>query len=227
MDVVYVTRNGENPELRYSLRSLSNIDHNQVWVFGGLPAWLDTHVVNVRIRRQSPADPYGSVRGHIAAACNTPDVSDPFMLWNDDFYAMRYVGEIPPMHRGPLSKLVAEMEHLNTPWVRGLREVAEALSEWTNPVSYDVHAPLIVHKNDMREALRWASSAKNSAAHVRTFYGNLADLGGFEIEDPKLLRRNDPFPQGPWWSSSDYTFRTPMEPVLRYLFPNPSIYEKV
>lgn len=228
MDIVYVNKDGDNPELRYSLRTLKNVNHDKVWVIGGCPSWVDQEKVGYRSRIQS-GSPYSSVRAHISAACNISEVSDPFMLWNDDFFAMEYVGDVPVMHRGSLSEMQDKFADTKTPWAKGLRETAGTLlqSGYTNALSYDTHTPLIIHKADMREALRWAKKAKFDAVHLRTIYGNLANLGGIEIEDPKLLRRSHPFPRGPWLSSGDDTFRSTVEPVLRYLFPDPSPYEKV
>ena len=227
MDVVYVNRDGENPELRYSLRTLVNVDHDQVWIFGGAPAWISDSVV-YRRRRQG-GSPYSSTREHIAAACNTPDVSDPFLLWNDDFFAMRPVGEVPVYHRGSLEGLLEYHSTLKTPWARGLRDTAGFLEKrglLDGALSYDVHLPLVIHKEPMREALRLAKQIRADAVHVRTLYGAIADLGGVEHPDPKLMRRSDPFPRGAWLSSGDDTFRPAVEPVLRYLFPDPSNYER-
>lgn len=225
MDAVYVTKDGENPELRYSLRTLKNVKHERVWVFGGAPSWLDK--VIYRPRSQS-GSPYRSTREHIAAACNTPEVSDPFLLWNDDFYAITPVGDMPILHRGPMSGLEDRFSEIKTPWARGLRETAEMLRDagYGDAVSYDLHVPLVIHKAEMRAALRVAKKAKSDAIHLRSLYGNLAELGGTRIEDPKLHRPTDPFPEGPWMSSSSSTFRSTVEPVLRYLFPDPSIYER-
>lgn len=230
MDIVYVNRDGENPELRYSLRSLENVEYEAVWVFGGSPVWLNPVTVNIRERRQRPSA-YLSTRDHIAAACNTADVSDPFLLWNDDFFAMKMVGEVPIMHRGSLADMVAEFSGVKTPWAKGLIETAHVLSQTddvVDPVSYDLHVPLIIHKAPMRAALRMADKMRSDAAHLRTIYGNLClDAStGVKITDPKMKRKSDPFPQGRWLSSGDDTFRAAVEPVLRYLFPNPSIYEK-
>jgi len=227
MDVVYVNRDGENLELRYSLRTLKNVEHNGVWVFGGSPTWLNCDAVAYRHRMQG-GSPYSSTRGHLAAACNTAEVSDPFLLWNDDFYAMRPVGVVPLYHRGPLEAVLEKHAALRTPWAKGLRETAAMIEKrgLVNALSYDAHLPLVVHKNPMREALRWAESARLDAVHVRTLYGALADLDGVMHLDPKLMRRNDPFPRGAWLSSGDSTFRSTVEPVLRYLFPDKSPYEK-
>jgi hypothetical protein len=227
MDAVYVTRSGGNPELLYSLRTLVNVEHDRVWVFGGAPSWLNLETVEYRSRMQG-GSPYASTRGHIAAACNTAEVSDPFVLWNDDFYAMREVGTVPIYHRGSLNDLLEKYVKSKTPWAKGLRETAFLLGDAmeTTVRSYDLHIPLIIHKAEMLEALRWAKKARTDAVHLRTLYGVVADLDGVEYPDPKLMRRSDPFPRGPWLSSSNDTFRSAVEPVLRYLFPDPSPYER-
>jgi hypothetical protein len=229
MDVVYVNRDGENPELRYSLRSLrQNVDHNEVWVFGGAPTWLDLNEVNYRHRNQG-SNVYLAAREHLRAACNSPEVSDPFMLWNDDFFAMRPVGEVPVYHRGPFQDLLVEFAPSKIPWAKGMRETAEVMEKQgllQCAMSYDTHLPLIIHKAEMLEAFRTARQVRANAIHLRTLYGAVANLGGEFHPDPKMLRRSVPFPPGAWLSSSPETFRSSVEPVLRYLFPDKCPYER-
>lgn len=227
-DVVYVNKDGENPELRYSLRTLKNVKHGNVWIFGGCPSWVNQETVRY-VGRMQKGSPYASTRAHIAAACNTPEVSDPFLLWDDDFYAMEWVGDVPIMHRGSLADMVDRFATLKTAWAKGLRETAALLATVdgvTDPVSYDLHVPLIVYKTQMLKALRLAEKVRTDAVHLKTIYGNIDPIGGVATPDPKLMRKSDPFPRGPWLSSGDDTFRSAVEPVLRYLFPDPSIYEK-
>lgn len=227
MDIVYVSRDGENPELRYSLRTLVNVDYDRVWIFGGAPVWTSDEIM-YRRRRQG-GSPYSSTRDHIAAACNTSEVSDPFVLWNDDFFAMRPVGEVPVYHRGSLEALLDSTAAMKTPWARGMRETAGFMDKrglLAGAMSFDVHLPLVIHKDPMREALRLAKNVRADAIHIRTLYGAVAGLEGVEHPDPKMMRRSDPFPRGAWLSSGDDTFRPVVEPVLRYLFPDPSNYER-
>jgi len=226
MDAVYVCRDGENPELRYSLRTLTNVEHDRVWIFGGAPTWITGVTYQKRMQGGSP---YSSTRGHIGAACNTPEVSDPFVLWNDDFYAMHEVGSVPLYHRGPMEPLLEKYAKVKTPWGKGLFETAALMRKrglLAGAMSYDVHLPLVVHKAEMREALRLAKSVSTDAVHLRTLYGALAGCDGVEHHDPKLMRRSDPFPRGAWLSSGNDVFRSTVEPVLRYLFPDKSPYEK-
>lgn len=227
MDVVYVSRDGDNPELRYSLRTLVNVNYDNVWIFGGAPVWTSDEIM-YRRRRQG-GSPYSSTRDHIKAACNTPEVTDPFMLWNDDFFAMRPVGEVPVYHRGSFEALLDSTAAMKTPWARGMRDTAAFMEKrgmLAGALSFDAHLPLIIHKEPMREALRLAQNVRADAVHLRTLYGAVAGLEGEEHPDPKLMRRSDPFPRGAWLSSGDDTFRPTVEPVLRYLFPDPSNYEK-
>lgn len=228
MDVVYVNKNGENPELRYSLRSLSNVAHDKVFVIGGAPSWLNSdHAVH--LPRAQKATSYSSTRALIKAACVSPEVSDPFQLWNDDFYAMRWIGELPIYHRGSVEAAIEKFATTKTPWAKGLRETARLLemAGVEEPMFYDTHIPLVVDKSRMLAALGWSDSSREDAVHVRTLYGNLWDgIGGVYHEDPKMLSKIGPFPEGSWLSSGDNTYRNVIEPVLRYHFPNPSIYEK-
>jgi hypothetical protein len=228
MDTVYVNRDGDNPELRYSLRTLENVEHDRVWIFGGAPSWINEGTVEFRKRVQG-GTPYSSTRGHIMAACNTAEVSDPFVLWNDDFYAMHHVGTVPIYHRGSMEALLGRSATLKTPWGKGLRETAALMEKHgmlAGAMSYDVHLPLIIYKTEMREALRLAKAVRTDAVHLRSLYGAIAGLGGVEHPDPKMMRRSDPFPSGAWLSSGNDTFRSTVEPVLRYLFPDKSPYEK-
>lgn len=223
MDIVYVCRDGENPELRYSLRTLQNVDHGAVFIFGGAPVWISDYVGFMR--NQQRASPYASTRSHIKAACLDTDVSDPFMLWNDDFYAMRPT-TMQPMHRGLVKDTMRP--GARTPWFRGLEATAALLARQGNdePLMYDVHVPMVIHKEPMLKALDLARKSPVDAVHLRTVYGNLLRVGGVEITDPKMMRRDDPFPTGPWLSSNDNTFKSTVEPVLRYLFPDPCKYER-
>jgi hypothetical protein len=227
MDIVYVCRDGENPELRYSLRSLQNVPHDNVWIFGGAPSWINGEAVR-HVRRTQNGSPYSNTRAHISAACNTSEVSNPFLLWNDDFYAMEPVEGVPVMHRGSLKLLAERFTQTKTPWAKGLVEAITMLEKrgYTDPRSYDLHVPMPIYKDTMRAALRWAKEARADAVHLRTLYAYFANYEGFYVEDPKMTRRTDPFPRGAWLSSGNETFRNTVEPVLRYLFPDTSPYEK-
>jgi hypothetical protein len=224
-------RPGPVEELRYSLRSLAaNVHHDNVWIFGSAPSWVahDPDLVRV-VARGKQATKYETTTGHVRAMCKHPGVSDPFVLWMDDVYAVRPVGEMPRLHLGPLDVRLRRYVSLRSPWAQGMRATAELLKEMFPDralLSYEAHAPLIVHKAAMLEALALADRMPVKAPHKRTLYGNIAELGGIELHgDPKWVTQSQPPPKGAWLSSDDASFRTVTQPILRWLFPDPGPYE--
>lgn len=225
IDAVYLCRAGPNEELRYSLRSLVNIPHARVWLLGPGPEWY----VGARI----PVDQTGTkgsvtTRG-IRLACNSTEISDPFMYFNDDFYVMKPGGPLPPLNRGEIRAVVDQYASVGlTPassrWIRGMRDTAAILRARgvAKPLSYELHIPLMVHKAEMLEALDLI--ARRGMGHKRSVYGNIANLGGRVISDVKVRRLDDPIPRGRWLSSADRSFPV-VEHLLESRFPDPSPWE--
>ena len=234
MDVVYLCRAGENEELRYSLRSLANLPHERVWLFGGAPQWVtDVDLVATDQRGTK----YQVTTRAMRAACEHPDVSDPFALFNDDFYVARPCAEVPVLHRGLISDVLADYRrrgHGGSSYCRGMVQTARLLRSlgYDAPLSYELHVPLPVGKRAMTEALDVGAAAGIAVLHKRTLYGNLARLGGERLIDVKITRARDgrivsrrgAHAGHAWLSSGDATFRE-LEPFLRHRFPSPSPHE--
>lgn len=218
MDAVYVVRPGENnAPLRYSLRSLQNVHHGHVWIFGHAPSWVTNAWI---IERPRTGSKYETVTEHIKAACLNPDVSDPFMLWNDDFYAVEHIGPMPNLHRGSLVVEMRKFAKRRDEWARGLRGAWHLASG--TALCYELHVPIIVHKPAMLDAIAQIRGAGIPSACRRTVYGNIARLGGLEIADVKM---NRDWPSGSWVSSNPATFNLRAKPHLQRLFPAHGRYE--
>lgn len=228
MDLVYVCRPGRNEELRYSLRSFDqHVPHGKVWIIGDAPSW----VRNVKLeKRPALATKYLTTTAHIRYACEHPKISDPFIMCNDDFFAMDKVSGIPTLHRGPVDALIRSYRAKSGdgPYVRGMIETRDLLRRLgcKNPLSYELHVPLVVHKAEMLKALDAAAESDIKVVHKRTLYGNLAAIGGEEIDDVKVYSMEQELPQGPWLSSCDKVFQYGVGNVVRWLFPNPGRYEQ-
>jgi hypothetical protein len=103
MDIVYIYRHSRDDgrELRYSLRSLSNVPHGKVFIIGDKPKWTKG-IVHV-----PASDPHGlkalNALHKITVACRDPRVSEDFVLMNDDFYVLKPIPGIPTLHRGTIS----------------------------------------------------------------------------------------------------------------------------
>lgn len=217
LDVVYIARAGENEELRYSLRSLANLPVRDVWLVGGKPPWYTGKHLRV---------PQGGEKNIVSgramiAACQHPPISDPFILFNDDFYVMK-PGPIPPtMHRGPIQGVLdwyAGNGITNSKYVKRMRATLVKLQRLgiENPLSYELHIPMVIDKLRMLGATTYGGQQ-------RTMYGNLAQIGGTKTRDVKVLNEHT-IPTGRWLSTVDKTYPL-VAGLLAQRFPDPSPWE--
>lgn len=225
-DVVYICRAGRNEELRYSLRSLRNFPHDRVWVVGGRPAWYAGRYVRV------PPKPnkYEHGRANLQAIVRNGDISEGFVLFNDDFFVIRSIEELPVLHAGPLAELVDKVQSF-APEARYTKMLARTLEVLqgegiSDPLSYNLHVPMRMEKAHLREALKFEGSP-------RSLVGNLFDYGGDFADDVKVhLREGGPMPsykwkrgRSPFLSTNDQTFREVWVGKLRDTFPEASLFE--
>lgn len=230
LDVVVPVGPDCESELRYALRSIAaHLPHRAVWLVGDVPAWA-------KGARQLPVDAKGTkwerTKANLRAACEHPGVSDRFVLFNDDFYVMQPVSEVPVMHAGYLADWVTGMRARigKTGYVHALhltRVLLESLGI-EDPLSYDLHTPLVVDKAGMLAALDL--TVDNPRLCERTIYGNLAGLGGVQVPDVKAYTRTDGLAEGiaaPFLSTSDRAFGLfPIGRLIRDAFPDECAYER-
>jgi len=216
LDVVYLIKGGHNEELRWSLRSLANVPHDRVWLFGGKPPkWVQNTKC---VRTPQDGTKYVNTTAAIKAACEHPDVSDPFILMNDDFYILRRTQSIPALHRGPVDEVIADYKarfSKGNTYIVGMERTMLRLQEmgYERPLSYELHTPMVVEKAAMLEALEAGSDLE--VIHKRTMYGNIAGLGGRRIDDVKVRNKTDTIPRGTYLSMVEGSFEE-VRPVLRY-----------
>ncbi len=216
MDVVYVCRPGPNEELRYSLRSLSHIDHDEVWVFGAWPDWLKAQTVAVPRARGS----YASSYANLVAALEHPGVSERFVLMMDDVFIM-WPQELVPLHRGEIATGTGDSYHRSQ-----IRRLGRWLTQHDRTaLNYELHAPAVMDKPKLAEVVGLVCPEKMRHTAIRTLYGNWHAIGGWPVEDFKV---RPPFevPHRPFISTNDMSFRDkPLGAYIRDQFPTPSIYE--
>ncbi|MGW6459784.1 hypothetical protein ACWF94_28300 [Streptomyces sp. NPDC055078] len=224
--VVPVRERPVNEQLRYSLRSWSaHLPHGRVWIVGYRPAWL--HGVRHIPTRQTGTK-YQNTTLAVRAACEHPEVSDVFLLANDDMFVMKAVDEMPVLHRGPVRNVDSYYAaRASGKYLRGMQETRDLLVGMghADPLSYELHVPLPVVKAGMVKAL---DAGKHLAVvHKRTLYEVLNGIGGDQIEDVKILHRAPRFP-------ADATFLSTMPDSfshghvgqhIRRTFTEPSRYE--
>jgi hypothetical protein len=224
-DVVYINRPGdENEELRYSLRSLRNLPHDRVFIVGYSPVWV-RGCESITVDRANGK--HVSAERNLIAACNSLEVSDPFYVFNDDFYVMRPMEQIPTLHEGPLDQVI-EAHREGSAYRFAMKATYDRLLEIgiPEPLGYELHTPMLIEKLGMQMAL--SLGPKIIGMHNRTMYGNLMEVGGAQTADVKVYPndKSKSYEAWPLLSTSDRTFK--YHPIGRYIresFPDPSRYE--
>ncbi|MGA5497701.1 hypothetical protein ACPCSP_25390 [Streptomyces cinereoruber] len=216
-----------NEQLRYAVRSWAqNLPHRRLWVVGYRPWWLDGAE---HIPTRQAGTKYANTTAAVRAACEHPEVSENFLLLNDDFFVMdSHPDGMPVLHRGPVRQVEAYYANrASGDYLRGMRQTRALLADLghDDPLSYELHVPLPVDKAGMLDVLNLGEDVP--VLHKRTAYGTLADLGGEQIEDVKIMHRDGRFPKAsPYLSTMPDSFtHGQVGAHIRQAFPEPCAYE--
>jgi hypothetical protein len=227
-DIVYRVRPGDNnDELRYSLRSVAkNLPHRRVWMVGHKPAWtsdLVRHIPGDRVQGK-----WRAIYDNVVRACEHPDVSERFLLVDDDVYMLQPVDRMPMWHLGSLEERLAAISKrrgTDGDWQDTLRVTIDYLQGKgvEHPISYEVHAPMLFDKAVALPLLRDAWETGNPV-QARSVYGNLANVGGVRHPDTKVVQgRSLKTPDV--LSTTDASLRN-LRHHLEAAFPHPCRYER-
>ena len=193
MDFVYMCRDGENEELRYSIRSVyAHIKDPNIWVIGGKPKWYSgQHLVVPQDQGK-----HENVRKNLRSLCNSDKINENFILMNDDFFIMQDLDSIPQMHGGPLRDKILKYKRFakHSSYTKLLSDTEKELMSMgiEDPLDYAIHVPMPMSKQNL-------STTIYPDLSVRTMYGNIFKVGGTQIKDVKV------YDKGPLWSNSyDY-----------------------
>lgn len=199
-----------NEELRFALRSWeTNLDFGtelDLWTVGHKPPWLapDRHIEGNRYDSM-PLAVFDNIREGARAAERHRSV----VFMNDDFFCLDPVGAILPVRRNVTLREQLKQFPPNAGmwWPRSLR----ATLDWLNakgvgePLSYEVHRPLICNPAQMRDALDEIDIG-DTVPQWRTVYGNLYAPDAYPVQDCKLGLASTGFGT-PWVSTADQTWR--------------------
>lgn len=227
-DIVYFLRDGDNEELRYSLRSVEkNFPHRNVVFYGGKPNGIEPDRY-VKCEQTGPTSSW-SVRHMIEQACQDDDLTPDFWLFNDDFFIMRPITNFAPRHQGLMIDHIKEVETLHgcaTPYTDLMRHQLETLKKFMNPdraLDYTVHMPLLVNRKDALLTMKTFPAEPM----FRTLYGNHRQIGGIQVQDCKFGTIREPKDwKTEFLSTSDEAFRShDIGEYIRSQFPEKSRFE--
>ena len=231
IDLLYILGRGSkwrNNEIRFSLRSVEKyLPHARVWIIGELPSFLK-NVVHVHA-----IDPYEVKTANaifkLRAACREIDLSERFILMNDDFFILKHMARVEATHLGNLSDAIRDHSTKTGYYYRGLRMTQDLLVQTgiQHPINYEVHAPMVIEKQkflDLTDAFDWTEGYL-----FRSLYGNTYEIGGKKRIDTKVheISQLETLAKGDILSTADrVVLRPELQHFLYQTFPKPSRYEK-
>lgn len=114
------------------------------------------------------------------------DLTDEFYLFNDDFFVMKPISDIPYYHKGLLVDQVAKRR--TGSYGRALKSTLEFLGD--EALSYELHVPFLFDKKKLYTAIEWLEPEISSGKCplIRSVYGNAYDVGCEEITDVKNIK---------------------------------------
>ena len=233
MDIVYICRDGDNEELRYSIRSaVANLPHDNVWVVGGKPDWYTGNHIKV-VQNNTK---YENARNNMRAIVDSEEISDNFILMNDDFFIIKPVKRFNTYHAGNINNKIEQLKarYGRSSYLDLLRNTVKFLRQHgiSTVLDYALHIPFKMNKEKLRPILDHKLS-------WRIAYGNLNNVGGRAVnvkkgstKDVKVYVLHGEIRHTgkntiteTFLSSQDESFHV-LLPLLQELFPNPTEYEE-
>lgn len=236
-DVVYVVRPGDdNEELRWSLRSVAaNAPHRNVWIVGTVPTW----VRNIKGLPLVPQpDKFANQRQSLHAIAAHPEISDPFVLFNDDMFVMEPIKEwrtwnldtIEEHWGGPIGNVDAD----DNEWLHAVWHTYKWMGEQghPNPLYYENHTPLLYDKTKLADVLSRYPAGKPfvvNGTYAITGAGGEGEWGAnakLAYEGARSLIASLSLGM-PYLSTEDESFRLEvLGEHIRATFPDPGPYEE-
>lgn len=196
MDIIYPYIKGDD-EIIYSLRSLANLPHDNVFIVGDRPEGIDIKKVHYIPFAQTKTK-YKNTTEIIKMMCNNLAVSDDFILMNDDFFILKEIKnptEELNLYRGSALKVYEHYTQRfgNNGYSKGMLETAKLLQEMgiAYPLGYELHTPFVFNKSKFLKMFELKGVTDILALHKRTLYGNLYLKGGTSMKDIKLFAFSD------------------------------------
>ena len=229
-DIVYLVKEGnKNEELRYSLRSVEkNFPCRKVWFFGGGPKYLQPDERVHLMQREETK--WQNTTELIRQVCLTPEVSEDWWLFNDDFFIMKPFKGAKAIYDGDLYRRIVSVENRNgmqpSVYSCNLRRTALELERrGLGLVNYAVHMPMLINKE---KALATIEEFPDNPM-FRSLYGNHHKVGGVEIPDCKCGLLGQTFDEeAAFLSTSDATWiRGRIGEFIRETFRERCKYENI
>jgi hypothetical protein len=246
VDIVYPLGSGskhDNLELRFSLRSIERYlhDYRNIYIIGVKPKWLltgeflsddGTHKV-IHIPFTDYKQRSENVFNKLMHISNMPDVTDDFLLMNDDFFFIhaRSAADYKFYYRGEIADWLKTAQH--SAYKQTIENTYRALiKRGVTTYNYAVHKPLLIYRQAFTVLMDDFDFRINGGYSVRSLYCNLRVVGGELIDDPKINRPRTekhlgtiPYKYGDSFSVNDRALNKEMIAWMQGYYPWAAPYE--
>ncbi len=230
MDFVYICKDGSNEELKYSIRSVvESFPDSSIWVVGGKPDWYVGNYIEVNQVHTK----YKNAAENLKKICSSSEISESFVLMNDDFYIIKKINNIETYHGGYLLNKINLYQKINgnSNYTRKLVATYKKIIGLgiTDPLDYELHVPMIMEKEKLKEVLQYEDKFL-----WRSMYGNIFNVEGKEMQDVKVYTKgplvfksyNLNIDQHTYLSSADSSFNIIYDKILKVNFKQKTKFEK-
>lgn len=230
MDFVYICKDGTNEELRYSIRSVvESFPNSNIWVVGGKPDWY----IGNYIRVNQTQTKYKNAAENLKKICSSKEISDSFILMNDDFYIIKKIDNIETFHGGYLLNKINLYQKINgnSNYTRKLAATYKKIIGLgiEDPLDYELHVPMVMEKEKLKEVLKYEDQFL-----WRSMYGNTFNIKGKEMQDVKVYTKgplvfksyNLNIDSHTYLSSADSSFDIIYNKILKVNFKQKTKFEK-
>ena len=234
MDIVYLVKNArKNEELIYSLRTLKNLPHDKVFIVGGCPDDVKKEKITY-IPIVQTGNKFRNTANNLELICRESRLSEEFILMNDDFFILKPITDPATelnLCRGYVSEVIEEYTQKygndGNQYIVGMGQAKTFLEDIgiKNPLSYELHIPIVMAKNEVLRAFSLPYLKTIQPGHIRTIYGNLFKNGSKITNDVKVrVGHYKPIKSQGFLSTADNTWEY-VKPYIHGLFPDKSEYE--
>lgn len=223
-DFVYILKDTPtNEELKYSIRSVeANAGGmiNRIVFVGGNPKGFKGYVYikNEQIFNTK----HKNAIMNIYAACKNKNITDNFVLMNDDFYIMKPIQDITKYYDGSMEARIKSLP--DGSYKKQMQIYFDAIKhDEPVPLNYAVHTPMLINKRLAASMIEQCEPESN----FRNLYGNLTKhiTAGISLKDNKLRDQDKTWNKNAIFASSDDDTFKRMLPTLRSKFKNKSKWE--
>lgn len=165
---------------------------------GHFPRFLSPdHVGHINVPQ--PMSHWRNVLMIMDYVADSPEVSETFTFFNDDFYVLKGVTGAPIIHEGTMEERANRLKGLSLgEYSRGAMDTLTVLRNagYDNPWNFDLHIPIPMDKESVAKALAILPAPYTFWPHFRSIVGAVAGYEGISGNDTKISGVTSRIPSG-------------------------------